>query len=334
MVRRIAVLRALFLGDFLCAEPALRALKERFPLAEITLIGLPWVEPFLGRYRWADGFLPFPGCLGIREVPYQPAVTAAFLAEARSRRFDVAIQMHGSGPESNDFVAALGATVSLGYCPAGTAGPLTYSVPYPGDQVHEARKWLGLVARLGATGPARPELPLLPEEEAEADECLAPLERARPIVALHAGARDPARRWPPERFAALADRLWDERGCQIVLTGAAGDAEANARVRQASRAPTLDLTGRTGLGTLAAILERVDLLVTNDSGPSHIAWARGVPSVILFGPTDPARWAPLDGGRHRPLHSPGGDLGRLALAEVWPTVAAMLAWARTRKERA
>jgi len=78
----------------------------------------------------------------------------------------------------------------------------------------------------------------------------------------------------------------------------------------------------------------VDLLVTNDSGPSHIAWARAVPSVVLFGPTEPARWAPLDTRRHRTVISPDHNLQHLTLAQVWPTVSAALHWARSRQRPA
>ncbi len=325
MVRRIAVLRALFLGDFLCAEPALRALKARFPLAELTFIGLPWIEPFLRRYACVDHFLAFPGCEGIEEAPYDPAATEAFLARARDMRFDLAIQMHGSGPASNAFVAGLGAPVSLGYTPHGQPGPLTKSVPYPGDSVHEVRKWLGLVAHIGATAAARPQLPVTAEEEQDAERLLQPLDRRRPVVAIHPGARDPRRRWPAERFAALADRLWEAYGCQVVLTGTAEDASLNGAVSGACHAPILDLTGKTEIGCLAALLDRVDLLVTNDTGPSHVAWARGVPSVVLFGPTDPARWAPLDGELHRPVVSPQRDLQQLDISRVWLAASEMLA---------
>jgi ADP-heptose:LPS heptosyltransferase len=330
VMRRIAVLRALFLGDFICAEPALRALKTRFPRAEVTLIGLPWIEPLLERYACVDDFLAFPGCAGVREVPYRAEATQSFLAEARERRFDMAIQMHGSGPESSDFVACLGARISLGFTPPGMPSPLTRPVPYPGDHVHEARKWLGLVAHVGATGSPRPELPVLPEEQAVAAQLCAELDPTKPVVALHAGSREPARRWLPVRFAALADRLWDTRSCQILLTGSDRDAEDNAQVLRAARAPILDLTGRTTIGTLAALLERCALLVTNDSGPSHVAWARRVPSVILFGPTDPARWAPLEGGLHRAVVSPSRRLQDLSLAQVWTVVANMLERTRRR----
>lgn len=329
-IKRIAVLRPLYLGDLICAEPALRALKTRFPRAQITLIALPWTEAILSRYAWADRFQAFPGWQGIGEAPYRPEVTEAYLAAARSERYDLAIQMHGSGEASNGFVAGLGAAISLGFTTPGAPCPLNRPVPYPGDRVHEARKWLGLVAHVGAAGLPRPELPVLPEERAEAAQLSARLDPARPVVAIHAGSRDPARRWPPVRFAALASRLWDALSCQIVLTGTADDAEVNAQVVRAARAPILDLTGRTGVGVLAALLERVTLLVTNDSGPSHIAWARRVPSVILFGPSDPTRWAPLDGGLHRAVISPSHQLQDLTLAQAWPAVESMLERARKR----
>lgn len=333
-VKRIAVVRALYVGDFICAQPALRALKTRFPSAEVTLVALPWIEPFLRRYTCVDRFLPFPGCRGIREVPYRPEATEAFLQKARTLQFDLAIQMHGAGPEANDLVAGMGARISLGYTPPGVASPLTRAIPYPGDHVHEARKWLSLVAHVGAPGKPEPELPVLPEEEREAEALLASLDPRRPIVALHAGAREPARRWPPERFAALASQAWDMRSAQIVLTGSAGDAETVALVRRACRAPVLDLCGRTSLGTLAALLSRVDLLVTNDSGPSHVAWARGVRSVVLFGPSNPARWAPLERRLHRIMMAPERDLGKLSLRDVWPVVDSQLAKARAARSAA
>ncbi len=325
MVKRIAVLRALQLGDWLCAEPSVRALQARFPLAEITLIGLPWMEGFATRYPHVGRFLPFPGCAGIREVPYRPEVTESFLAAAQRERYDLAVQMHGAGPESSAFVAALGASLTLGYTLPGTHSPLHLAVPYPAESVHEARKWLGLVAHVGATGPAVPELPVLPEEEAEAAGLLAPLDRTRPIVAFHAGSREPARRWPPVRFAALADSLHEALACQILLTGSPQDAPDNAQVLAAAHSPILDLTGKTSIGSLAALLNQVDLLVTNDSGPSHVAWARGVPSIILFGPSDPARWAPLQGGLHHAVISPSRDLRDLSLERVQTAVATMLA---------
>src|SRR5215216_2909145 len=145
-VQRIAVLRALFLGDLLCAVPAFRALRRRYPAAEITLIGLPWAEELVRRLPYIDRLLPFPGYPGIPEVEYCPERTAAFLSTARAYSYDLAIQMHGSGGISNGFVADLGARMSLGYR-QGTDERLLMSLPYCPDE-HEVVRWLRLIETL------------------------------------------------------------------------------------------------------------------------------------------------------------------------------------------
>ncbi|MGH7407888.1 MAG: lipopolysaccharide heptosyltransferase II, partial [Candidatus Methylomirabilales bacterium] len=118
---------------------------------------------------------------------------------------------------------------------------------------------------------------------------------AAPIVALNPGAAyGTAKRWPAERYAALADRLVAE-GCRPLLVGAPSDAQATAAVREASARPgaLADLTGRTDLKTLAGILRRCGAFITNDTGTMHVAAAVGTPLVAIFGPTDPTTTAPV-----------------------------------------
>src|SRR3954449_10567744 len=117
--RRIAVFRALFLGDLLCAVPALNALDRRFPDAEITLIGLPWARELAERLPAIDRFVEFAGYPGLPEVAYDEERTAAFLDARRRERYDLAIQLHGSGEVSNELVAAFASGATLGFGPPG-----------------------------------------------------------------------------------------------------------------------------------------------------------------------------------------------------------------------
>jgi lipopolysaccharide heptosyltransferase II len=303
-VERIVVLRALFLGDLLCAVPAFRALRRRYPAAEITLIGLPWAEELIRRLPTIDRFLPFPGYPGIVEVEYSPERTAAFLAETRAYQYDLAIQMHGDGNISNSFVAELGARMSLGYRRSADSR-LTASLLYQRDE-HEIRRWVRLIAaldRAGAQPPGTPdslatEFPITPSDALSAAQLLfaAP---AFPLVGLHPGAKVKTRRWPAERFAALADTLIERYGADIVLTGSAAEQQLTATVRRAMHHPALDLAGQTDLGPFGAVIARLDLLVSNDTGAAHMAAAVGTPSVVLFGPGRPEQWGPLDRQRHQ-----------------------------------
>ena len=119
-------------------------------------------------------------------------------------------------------------------------------------------------------------------------------------VCLHPGARDPARRWAPASFAAVGDALAG-RGLRVVLTGSATEVANVQAVRRAMRQPSVDLSGLTDLGALAALLESARLVVCNDTGVSHLAAALRVPSVVVFVASDRRRWAPLDECRHRPV---------------------------------
>jgi ADP-heptose:LPS heptosyltransferase len=132
---------------------------------------------------------------------------------------------------------------------------------------------------------------------------------------VHPGAADPLRRWSPENFAAVADRLATE-GLQIVLTGTAQERRLTAAVARRMKAPALDLAGQTDLGSLAALLSRARLLVCNDTGVSHLAAALHVPSVVVFTATDPARWAPLNGNLHRVVLPENGREQSLLHAQV------------------
>lgn len=304
--KRIAVFRALQLGDMLVAVPALRALRKRFPEAEITLIGLPWAAVFARRFvRYVNRFVKFAGYPGIAEAEGDAERTARFLEVQRAYGYDLVLQMHGDGRISNEVALALGGKATVGYFLDEQPEGLTIGAPYPQD-IHEIKRNLGLVGLVGcSTEDTRLEFPLLPEDRREGAALLRSLPRAnRPWIGIHAGARPPARRWPAKRFARVADELARRTGGQIILTGGPDELETVQAVEKAMKMPAINLAGKTSLGGLGALLGQLDLFVTNDTGPSHIACAVDTPSVTVFGPADPVRWSPLDSERHPIVRHP------------------------------
>src|SRR4051812_19420593 len=293
---RIAILRALPLGDLLCAVPALRSFRRAWADAEITLVGRPDAREFVERFgAYLDELLELPPYPGL-----DPAADAAavpdFLREAQARGFDLVVQLQDDGAITNPLAALFGGSRTAGFYVEGAWRPDPEAfVPWP-DRGPEPMRLLRLPERIGlrVDGPAL-ELPLTDEDRAGRPDgdyaCLAP------------GGRAAARRWSAEGFASVGDAL-AERGLQVVVTGSAEEAPVTAAVAAAMRAPATDLGGRTSLGAFGAVVERARIVVTNDTGASHVAAALRVPSIVVFTTSDPRRWAPLDGALHRSVTAP------------------------------
>lgn len=314
--QRLAIFRALQLGDMLCAVPALRAFRGLWPEAEVTLVGLPWARQFAARFpAYVDRFVEFPGHPGLPERRGTEAEYASFVAAMRAQRFDLAVQLHGDGRVSNGIVEQFGARRTAGFAPAG--GPLpgpSGFLAYPGSG-REVERLLALARHLGAD-PSRTELefPLTPADRDEAAALVAPGSR---YAVVHAGASSSEKRWSAAALAQVADALV-ERGLAVVLTGSAAERGLAAEVEAAMRTGPLNAAGRTSLGSLAALIDGAAVVVCNDTGVSHLADALSRPSVTVFVASDPARWAPADGRLHRAI-----DLrGRPAAAECGRVLAA------------
>lgn len=304
-LRRIGVFRALHLGDLLCVVPALRALRAACPQAQITLIGLPWAQDFAERYaRYVDDLLVYPCGEHLPRAAAGSAGFSAFVEQARARRFDLLIQLHGSGEASNALVARLGAAHLAGFAPARQTPMPPHFLPWPASSEPEVSRYLRLVQQLGAPDcGAQLEFPLSEAERHQATRLLDRFRLARGrYVCLHPGAKLLSRRWPVERFTAVAQRVLDA-GWSVALTGSAGEAALTAAIAARLQAPSgravADLSGQTTLGSLAGVVARAALVVANDTGISHLAAALSTPSVIVSSGADAERWAPLDRKRHR-----------------------------------
>ena len=283
--RKIAVLRANAIGDFIFALPALEALAAAYPRAEIVLLGQPWHQRFLtGRPGPVDRVVVAPRTRGVREdretgeQEDPPEVAEAFFATMRAERFDIALQMHGGGRNSNPFTLALGARISAGSATP-DAAPLDRSLPYIYWQ-HEIARLLEVAGLVGAAPiTLEPSLRLTPADLAESGRVVPETEAA--LVALHPGVGDPRRQWPPEKFAAVGD-AFVAAGARVLLTGAGFEAPITRAVGELMAAPSLDLNGQLSLGGLAGLLSRCRVVVSNDSGPLHLAAAVGAATVGIY----------------------------------------------------
>jgi ADP-heptose:LPS heptosyltransferase len=245
-VRRVAVFRALGLGDLLCATPALRVLRGRFPKAHISLIGLPWAAALAERLGSVDGFIAFPGHPALPERQPAPDAWPCFVAEMRAMQWDLAVQLHGSGRITNGLLAQWGARHVAAFHEPGLPAPdPMLGVPWPtqGSETHRLMKLIDALGAPDATEAAvekpmttpmttpmaeAPEkwqldFPLRPTDHEEAMRLLSAhgIEAGRGerrFVCVHVGSQLPSRRWPLSRFAEVVKAL-AEQGLVPVLTG-------------------------------------------------------------------------------------------------------------------
>jgi len=295
----VVVLRALGLGDLLTAVPALRALADAFP-RHPRLLAVP------------TALAPLARCAGaVDEV-----VPAGGLDQPLSRLLHgagLAVNLHGRGPESHNLLLAAEPRRLLAFAhpavPASSQGPR-----WRADE-HEVARWCRLLEESGiATDPRRLDIDLPP----------GPLPHgAREATLVHPGAASPARRWPAERFAAVA-RAEASAGRPVVVTGGPDEVALAHEVAARASLPLGAVhAGQNGVLALGRLVAAADRVVCGDTGVAHLATALGTPSVVLFGPTSPALWGPpADRPWHRALWAGGSgdphgqlpDPGLLAIA--------------------
>ena len=208
--KRIAVFRALMLGDLLCVVPALRALRRRYPQAEIVLIGLPWAASFVKRFsHLVDGLVEFPGFPGLPERDVDVAAVPDFLRDMQARRFDLVLQMHGSGLFVNPLMTLMGGRRTAGFYLRGDYCPDAETFfPYPDHGPEDCAAPQTHDEAGNPLAGQSPRVSLEPEDEQSlADISLPALLLEGEYVCLHPGARYSSRRWLPERFAQVGDLL-------------------------------------------------------------------------------------------------------------------------------
>ena len=293
------------LGDLLLATPSLRALKCAHPDAGLHVLVIPRSAEIIEGLEYIDEvrLIDLDAAKPSRwpRSPGSPFRLLRDLWRLRREHYDAVLNLR----TINSFAGALkmaaifrfcGARIRAGRNTEGRGFFLNRRVPEADfDDVLEAEFAARVVALLGVeVDDLTPDLPISDADRHAVDALLDEHGLGRqPLLGLNPGAAWPSKIWPAERFAAVADALRRELGCEVVLTGSPSERPLAERVAELAEDGAVNLTGRTSLRQLAALLQRLRLYITNDTGPMHIAAAVQVPLIGIFGPGEFDRYKPI-----------------------------------------
>jgi ADP-heptose:LPS heptosyltransferase len=311
------------MGDMLLAVPAFRGLRKRFPGARITLVASPINSRVMENNPYVDEVLTYAK----RRSRRDPLELPRFIGELRRRRFDAAIVLNTVSFSVTSMLLAVasGARLRVGSTSAPFGHDLTsrfyhLELPLPSSEelarMHESEHNLYPLAAIGVRESDLASL-LVPTE-AERDEARRFIAAAfgpdAPFIACHPGAGKTRNIWPPERFAELVRLLGERRALAAVAVRGPMDRETMDAFLAASAKPPA-VVSCPSVGFLGALMERASLVLCNDTGIMHIAGAVGARCVALFGPTDPARWKPVNGSVVA-VRGANGEVASVTVAEA------------------
>ncbi len=291
-----------WVGDAVISIPAMREIRRIFADAHISLLVRPWVRDIYSAVDFVDEVLDYDkdgihsGAQGFYRL----------VADLRRRRFDLAILLQNAF-EAAFLAWSAGIPHRVGYARDGRSFLLTKacSMHPPVQKVHQAYYYLDILSGMGWLPEQiweRKEYPLSIQiavrnaDSASAREILrsAGIHEGDLIIGLNPGAYyGPAKRWLPDRYAAVADELAKHFNAKIVIFGSSNDLRTAEEVAAAMNHPHTILAGRTTLGQLMGLIQEVGLLITNDSGPMHLAAALNIPQLAIFGSTSEVATGPL-----------------------------------------
>ncbi len=292
----VLVLRLDRIGDVLMSLPALHALRAALPEAKIRLAVGEWSRE-IAKDAPVDEVLIWSAPWVGRKDEGALAMGSLFQA-ARSRlltRPDLAIDLQGDS-RAIWLMAATGARSRVGYANTGSAALLTAIADLDEGVNFVEQNHRAIEIALGRSLPRKPFQWLNEERRKRGATLLAArlaaagLERRGPVIGIHPGAGRRIKEWPVERFIELGRRLVNEKGAVLVLSGSASEANKAEAIRSALQGAVLDLSGGLDLGAFAEVMSAFDAFISGDTSAMHFACALGVPSVAIFGPSDPRRY--------------------------------------------
>ena len=293
--KNILIVRTDRIGDVLLTTPAIAALRKHFSSARISILVSPATReivegnPHIDEVMVDDRKGGHRGLLGFWKLVF----------EIKKRKFDLAIVFH-TKKRTNFLCYHAGIPERIGYRNNKCGFLLTKQIEdlRPQGTTHEVQYCLDVVKHLGVVGgDLKLFMPLKPESDQWAKKAFKDfgIQEGSPVVAVHPGASCISKRWPAERFAELIRMMPED--VRIVLVGSQENSQIASQIQFSTKKPILDLIGKASLSQLAGVLRRCRLLISNDSGPVHVAVAVETPVISIFGRNQaglsPARWRPL-----------------------------------------
>lgn len=283
--KRFLILSTTGLGDTLWGTPAIRALRECFPTSYIGVVTSPIGKALLQHNRKIDE-------LFVAKNPLLPSLIPLY-KKLRAQKITHILSFHTSQRPMLPLAAILGATEIIGTngINKGLDFLLTHSLD--NQPMHEIQRRLAIVAQVGAhTLDSSMELSLSPEDERAAEAFLEELHIPSylPMIAIHPGAKDAFKQWPASHFIELGNRLVQNLGCRIIITGTPSEKPLVDSI--ASHVEGSHSATHLPLLATAALIKRMDMMIANDTGPMHLAFAQKIPAIGLFTPTDPKLCGP------------------------------------------
>ena len=338
--KNILITKPSSLGDIVLALPALRALRLSFPEAKISWLIRPEFAPLIENHPHLDEIITFDRKL-LGKAWFHPGAFGALLSLIRKLRrsdFDVTFDFQG-----------LFRTASLAWLSGckkrfGMANAREFATFFYTDKITQNIECIHMVdfylKIIRAAGASDFGVEFVFPQNPDAEESVSDLLESHGIRGNYAvlipGSAHPDKCWPPERFAQLADRISSEYNFSIVATGSASEAGIAEKIREKAAVPIANLAGQTSLSELVALLKRAGLVVSNDTGPGHIAAALGMPLVLMFGRANPIRLEPYQrkhcvaaiepDGRGTAINNfePKYDIKNITVEQVYEKIAGQL----------
>lgn len=303
-MKRILVVNVNWLGDTLFVLPFIRALREHCPESYISVLTHPRCKEILEVSPHIDEIIVYDEKGRNRHLLSKFAV----IAQLKAKKFDTAFILRKSLTRGMLlFLSKI--PERIGYDSKRAGFLLTRRVPVPKKDLHRAKYFLGLAEAVGINPEkTRYEFFVSDMNRNKAVEILnkAGLGEGEDFIAINPGGNWDLKRWPVENFSELGDRIYRKFGVKVVLTGAEKDIDLCNKIAGLMRHKPLLLCGETDLKTLGAVFEKARWVVSNDSGPMHIAAGVKTPLVVIFGPTSPEITGPYGEGSSKILHKDVG----------------------------